>query len=197
LAPKAKESLSKALDALQNEQLDEAEKHLNEATKLAPGHPDVLYLRGVLYLRRKDWEKAQSVLEKATQIDPSHARAQAALGTALANQGKFEQAIAPLERSLNHSAGSWETRWTLAKAYYYHKQFDAALKMSQEALRGSDGKAPEISLLVAQAQTAVGRYEDSARSLREFLKDHADHPQAATARRWLDRLKQAGKIQSE
>lgn len=194
LAPKAKEALEKALQALRANRLEEAEKLLNEVVKRAPGHPDVLYLQGILYLRRDQWAQAQTVLEKATQINPNHARALAALGTALSDQGKYDAAIAPLEKSLELSTGGWETHWTLAKAYYYHKQYDAALKTSQQALQESDGKAPEIELLVAQALTSVGRYEDSARMLRDFLRSHPDHPQASVARRWLDRLQQAGKI---
>jgi Flp pilus assembly protein TadD len=197
LAPKAKESLDKGLQALRDDKLEEAEKHLKEAMRLAPGHPDVLYLRGVLYMRRNNWAQAQGVFEKATQIDPNHARAFAALGTALCNQGKYDVAIAPLEKSLQLSAGGWETHWTLAKAYYYQKQYDEALKTSQQALQESNGKAPEIELLVAQALTAVGRYADSAKALRQFLKNHPDHPEAATARRWLERLTVTGKIKNE
>lgn len=196
LAPKAKETLEKALTALRANRLEEAERLLGEVMKLAPGHPDVLYLQGILYLRREKWVQAQTVLEKATQINPSHARALAALGTALSDQGKYDAAIAPLEKSLELSAGGWETHWTLAKAYYYHKQYDAALKTSQQALRESDGKAPEIELLVAQAQTSVGRYEDSAQTLRAFLRNHPNHQQATVARRWLDRLQQAEKIRN-
>jgi len=43
----------------------------------------------------------------------------------------------------------------------------------------------------------VGRYEDAAQALRQFLKNHADHPEAATARRWLERLTVAGKIKNQ
>ncbi len=197
LAPKAKLTLEKGLDALRANKLDDAEKYLREAMRLAPGHPDVLYLQGVLDLRREKWKDAESVLAKATQIDPNHARALAALGTALCNQGKYDAAIAPLEKSLELSAGSWETHWTLAKAYYYHKQYEAALKASQQALLESGGKAPGIELLVAQSLTAVGRYEDSAQILRAFLKNHGDHPEVATARRWLERLEGAGKVKRE
>jgi tetratricopeptide (TPR) repeat protein len=113
---------------------------------------------------------------------------------ALSDQGKYDAAIAPLERSLQLDTGGWETHWTLAKGYYHHEQYDAALKMAQQALAESNGKAPEIDLLVAQSLTAVGRYEDAAQTLREFLKEHGDHPQAATARRWLQRLSADGKI---
>ena len=194
LAPKAKEAFDKGLRALSENKLDDAEKYTGEAIKLAPGHPDVLYLQGVVYLRRRNWQQAQSVLEKATQLDPNHARAFGALGMALCDQGKYDAAIAPLEKSLHLNGAEWDTRWALARAYYRHEQYDAALKMAQEALTESNGKAPEIALLVAQSLTAVGRYEDSAQVLRDFLKQHGDHPQAATARRWLERLVAAGKI---
>ncbi len=197
LAPKAKEAFDKGLQAINANKLDEAEKYVGEAMKLAPGHPDVLFLQGVLYLNRRNWTQAQSALEKATQFDPGNARAFAALGMALTNQRKYEEAIPPLEKSLRLDAGGWETQWTLAKAYYYHQQYDQALKTSQQALAESNGKAPEIELLVAQSLTAVGRYEDSAKTLREFLKNHGDRPEAATARRWLDGLANSGKIRRD
>jgi tetratricopeptide (TPR) repeat protein len=197
LAPKAKEAFDKGLEALSQDNLKEAEKYVAEAMRLAPGHPDVLYVQGVLYLKQRNWAQAQSVLEKATQIDPSHARAFAALGMAFADQGNYEAAVPPLEKSLQLESGGWETRFTLAKVYYQHAQYDEALKTSQEALTASNGKAPEIELLVAQSLTAVGRYEDSATALRDFLKNHGDRPEAATARKWLDRLTASGKIRRQ
>lgn len=195
LAPKAKQATEKGLQALSADKMGEAEKHVDEAMRLAPGHPDVLYVQGVLRLKQGYWAQAQNALEKATQIDPNHARAFAALGMAFCDQGNYAAAIAPLEKSLQLDAnGTWETRWTLAKAYYHHKQYDDALKMSEDALAGANGKAPEISLLVAQSLTAVGRYADAAQILREFLKDHADRRETTTARRWLQGLATSGKI---
>jgi len=68
--------------------------------------------------------------------------------------------------------------------------------MSQAALSASRGKTPEIQLLVAQSLTAVGRYDEAAQALRDFLHEHSDRREAATARRWLDRLSASGKIRS-
>jgi Tfp pilus assembly protein PilF len=196
LAPKAKEALDKGLRALSTENVGDAEKYVGEAMRLAPSHPDVLYVQGVLWLKQRNWTQAQDALEKVTQIDPNHARAFAALGMALYDQGKCNAAITPLKKSLElNAAGAWETRWTLAKVYYQDARYDEALKMSQDALAGSNGKAPEIELLVAQSLTAVTRYEDAALALREFLKDHGDRREAATARKWLERLTVSGKIQ--
>jgi Tfp pilus assembly protein PilF len=197
LAPKAKEALEKGLQMLSAGKMTEAQTSVSEAMRLAPGHPDVLYVQGVLCLKQRKWADAQDALEKATQIDQSYARAFAALGMALCDQGKYDAAIAPLEKSLLlDSNGTWETRWALANAYYKHEQYDEALKTSQEALATSNGSAPEIALLVAQSLTAVGRYEDAAQVLREFLRDHSNRQEAATARRWLDRLTASGKIRT-
>jgi Tfp pilus assembly protein PilF len=197
LAPKAQKEADSGLKALQENKLDDAQKHLDAAVALAPNHPDVLYLFGVLYVRRNDLPRAQQAFTKATQIDPKHARALAALGTVLSNQSKYAEALSPLGKALELNPQSWETRWTLAKACYYQRQYDRALKESQNALLASEGRAPEIELLVAQSLTSVGRYEDSAQALRNFLQNHPDNPQAPVARRWLDRLQQAGKIKNE
>jgi cytochrome c-type biogenesis protein CcmH/NrfG len=197
LAPKAKETMDQALESLRDNKLDDAEKLLDETARLAPNHPDVLYLQGVVFLRRNQPEKAQAALEKATQIDPKNAHAFSALGMAFVNEGRYDLAIAPLQQSVQLEANSWDTHYALAKAFYRQKQFDEALKQSQLALAQSHGTEPAIELLLAQAQTAVGRYEDSAETLRNFLRNHRNDEGAATARRWLDRLAADGKIRKQ
>jgi Tfp pilus assembly protein PilF len=199
LAPKAKKAFDQGMRALGADNLGEAQKQASQAMLLAPGHPDVLYLQGVIFLKQRYWSRAQEILEKATQIDASNANAFTALGMALCDQGKYEAAVAPLEKALqlNPAAPSWDTRWALAKTYYQLGHYDQAVPMSQAAFSSSNGKAPEIQLLVAQSLTAVGRYEDAAQALREFLHKHGDRSEAATARRWLERLAADGKIHSK
>ena len=195
LAPKAKEALVKGLQALGENKLDDAQKYIGEAMKLAPGNPEVLYLQGVLHMRRGNWAKAQSVLEMANQVDPDQARVLAALGMALGNQNKYEEAILPLQKSIQlEPASNWETQWALARAYYYRGQYDQALPLAQQAHSASQGSAQQADLLLAQCLTAVGRYEESAQVLRDLLKIKSDTADAATARRWLDRLATDGKI---
>lgn len=197
LAPKAKKAVDDGLQALSADNLGEAQKQAAKAMRLAPGHPDVLYLQGIVLLKQREWSKAQETLEKATQVDPSHASAFAALGMALCDQRKYDAAIAPLERALQlEPAISWDARWALARAYYEQSRYDRALNMSQEALASSHGKAPQIQLLVAQSLTAVGRYEDAAEALRGFLRDHSDRREADIARRWLERLAASGRIRA-
>jgi tetratricopeptide (TPR) repeat protein len=195
LAPKAQEALEKGSQALREGKLDEAQKYIDEAMKLAPGNPEVLYMEGILYMRRGNREQAQTFLEKADRIDPHQPRILSALGMNLCNQKKYEEAIPILESSIQlQPASGWETQWALAKAYYYHEQYEQALKMAEQAHTQSHGTAGQAELLFAQCLTAAGRYEDSARVLREFLKNNSAGPDAATARRWLDRLTADAKI---
>jgi len=198
LAPKAKEELVKGLQALSQNKLDEAQKHISEAMKLAPSHPEVLYVQGVLYMKRSSWGQAETVLEKSSQLDPTKARTFAALGMALCNEKKYELAIPPLEKALQLDPKSeWETKWSLAKAYYYHQQYELALKTIEEARADAHGTAPQLDLLYAQCLTAAGRYDDAAAVLRGFLKNNPGNPDTALAQRWLDGLAANGKIHTQ
>ena len=195
LAPEAQKALSKGAQALREGKLDQAEKEINKAVSLAPGNPDVLYIQGMLYLRQNDWPKAESALQKADQIEPNQARTVSALGMALCNAKKYEAAIPVLEKAIQlEPNASWETDFALAKAYYFHQQYDQALNLAQQAHSTSHGTSPQVELLLAQCLTAAGRYEESARILRDFLKQNPQGPEAATARRWLERLSAEGKI---
>jgi tetratricopeptide (TPR) repeat protein len=195
LAPEAQKALTKGAQALREGKLDQAEKELTKAANLAPGNPDVLYIQGMLYLRQSNWPKAEVTLQKADQIEPNQARVLSALGMALCDQKKYEQAIPVLEKSIQlEPNASWETDWALAKSYYSHEQYEQALKLAEQAHTASRGTSPQSELLLAQCLTAVGRYEDSAQVLREFLKNNGQAPEAMTARRWLDNLAANGKI---
>ena len=197
MAPKAREAYDKGVQSLNEEKLNQAEKHLDEAAKLAPNHPDILYMQGVLYLKQKHFDKAQTALEKATQIDPKNAHAFSALGMAFVDQNKYDLAIPPLERSLQLDNVSWETHWTLASALYRQGQYDNALKESQTAFSQSNGMQPSVELLLAQSQVAVGRFEDAGETLRAFIKNHPNDQGVATAKKWLDRLAADGKIHKQ
>jgi tetratricopeptide (TPR) repeat protein len=197
LAPKAKEAYDKGVESLNADKLDQAEKHLDEAAKLAPNHPDVLYMQGVLFLKQKHFEKAQDVLQKATQLDPKNSHAFSALGMAFVDQGRYDLAIPQLEQSLQLDNVSWETHWTLAGALYKQEQYENALKESQLALSQSHGMQPSVELLLAQTQVAMEKFEEAGETLRAFLKNHPNDKGASTAKKWLDRLVADGKIRKQ
>jgi tetratricopeptide (TPR) repeat protein len=195
LAPKAREALERGAQALKAAKLEEAQKYIVEATKLAPANPDVLYLQAMLYMKQSNWEQAQTTLEKASRMDPNQPHLLAALGINLVNQKKFAESIPWLEKSIQlQPASGWEPEWALAEAYYHHEQYEQALRMAEQAHTDSHGSSAQAELLLAECLTAMGRYEDSAQVLREFLKNKTEGPDATTARHWLQRLTADGKI---
>jgi TolA-binding protein len=194
LTPNAKKELEDGLEALHRKDLDEAQKHFEKAVQLVPAHPEALYLLGTLYVQKNDSARATELFQEAVQIYPQHAKAQAALGILLANERKCDAALEPLQKALELSAQAWEARWALARCHYRLGKFEAALAESRQALHDSNGGAPDIVLVVAASLSAQGQIEESAATLREFLAKHPDHPEAARARRWLDRLEQTAKV---
>jgi tetratricopeptide (TPR) repeat protein len=195
LAPKAQEALTKGSRALREGKLDEARKYLDKAVQLAPSNPEVLYVQGMLLMQQHNWDAAESVLRKSDQLDPNHARVLAALGMTLCNEKNYEQAIPLLEKSRQlEPAAGWETDFALGKAYYYHKQYDQALKMAEAARTNAHTSNSQVELLLAQCLTAVGRYGDSAEVLRGVVKSHSSDADTATAKRWLDGMTADGKI---
>ena len=195
LAPKAKEALGKGTGALRAGKLEEAQKFIGEALRLAPANPNVLYFQAMLYMRQSNWQEAETTLEKASQMDPNQPRILAALGMDLVNQKKFVEAIPLLEKSIQlQPASGWETKWALARAYYFHEQYEQALKMANQAHIETHGTSGQAELLLAQCLVVMGHDEDAARVQREFLKNNSAGPDATTARRWLERLATNGKI---
>src|SRR5262249_33269962 len=123
LAPKARKEFDAGQRALSNGNLQEAQKHLENAARLAPSHPDVLYALGILYSRLNDLARAERYLGQSAELEPGQARTQAALGIVLANDHKFSEAEPPLGKALELDAKSWEARWALARCYYSERKF--------------------------------------------------------------------------
>src|SRR5713226_1258759 len=79
LAPNAEKEVTKALEDLRANKSDDARKHLEKVSHMAPSHPDVSYLWGMYCAQVKDFAKAKAYWEKAAQISPRHVFSLAAL----------------------------------------------------------------------------------------------------------------------
>jgi tetratricopeptide (TPR) repeat protein len=129
----------------------------------------VLYFQAILYMRQSNWQEAQTTLENASRMDPNQPRILPALGMDLVNQEKFAEAIPLLEKSVQlQPVSGWETKWALARAYFFHEQYEQALKMAEQAHIQTHGTSGQAQLLLPQCLAVMGRYEDAARVLREF-----------------------------
>src|SRR5712692_6944581 len=188
LAPNAQTEVQKGLQALHDNQLEEALTKFEHASRMAPGNPYPHYLLGVVWGRKSNSERARKEFEISVGLDPHNGVAQLALGDLLLRLKDWAGSIRALEEAIASGSGTWQTHWKLATAYRNSRQFDQALAATNKALILANGKAPELDLLRAQALAALGRKSDDTEVLQKFLAEHPGDARAETAKRWLKQL---------
>ena len=190
LTPKARKALDDALEALRVGDLEKARKRLDAARKLAPNHPDVSYLLGMLSLQRNELAEAQSHLEKAVAMFPRHGAALAALGEVFLRRGNLAQAVSSLEQALAYEPDTWQARGLLAAIYLRQDKLEKARPHAERAVELTKGKVPGFRLLLAQILAGLMKTEAAEQQLKLLLQNHPDAPDAAEARRMLAQLSQ-------
>jgi len=190
LAPKARQEIEKGLQALQANNLAKARKHLEAALRLAPGHPDVNYLFGMLWLAENDLAQAKVFLEKSVSLDPKHRFALVALSGLHYRQQEYAEAIGLLKRALELDPSSWRVHWLLAGAYLRLSEFANARDHAELALKSGKEKAGEVQLVLGQALAGLGEKEKASRALESFLNAYPNHAAAGHARGLLEALRQ-------
>jgi tetratricopeptide (TPR) repeat protein len=193
LAPKAQEKMDRALKAIREKDWKEAYMRLEEVSRLAPGHPDVHYLLGVVYKNLNENEKAQEHLERATAIHPRHRQAWATLGDVLIQQQKYAAAITALENALELEPNSWHAHALLASACYQEKRYVEARDYARRGMELAQGKSAELRLLLGQVLVALGDLEKSKEPLGLFVREYPKHPWAGRAKRLLREIEQRDK----
>jgi tetratricopeptide (TPR) repeat protein len=192
LAPKAQKELEAAAAALHEKNFSQARDHLAKAQKLAPGHPDVYYLRGLLGLLENKAAEARAALERAVNIDPAHFAAQSALGTLLYSRADYKAGILALEKAVQLQPQSWQSHRSLALCYFHEQSYEKARAHTERALEISGNKVPELQLLLARVWMAMQQFEKAQELIANFVMSNPTHPDLAEARRLMAELKPAG-----
>jgi tetratricopeptide (TPR) repeat protein len=98
VSPKAVKETEKALGALQQNKLEDAQQYLVRAPAADPNFADGNYLMGRLLLRRKESGRAVAYLQKSLEVSPNHTAALLVLGEAQSLEHDYANAIASLEK---------------------------------------------------------------------------------------------------
>lgn len=188
LTPKLQKELQEAVQALDQNDLKEAEKRLERAEKSAPGHPEVQYLVGVLLMKKNDLAGARQRFEKAVSLYPQHAAALGALGRVLLLEGNLAGAAGAYERALVANNRSQENHAMLALVLFQQQNLEKARYHAEQAIEIANGQLPETRLLLSQILIAQGERKKAADVLKKFLDDYPAHADAQAARRALAEL---------
>ncbi len=89
---KAEKLMEKAVVALRENRLDEAEEALQKGLKLMPDHPSFLQNLAVVYMSRGEVEKAHALTRQIVERNPDYAIGRCNLAVSLAREGKVEEA---------------------------------------------------------------------------------------------------------
>jgi tetratricopeptide (TPR) repeat protein len=191
LAPNAQKELSKALEAIRENKLAEARKHLEKVSHAAPANPDVNFLWGGYYYQINDWTNAKSYWKKALQIYPRHVSSLAALAQVALREGDTPAAIGYYGRAVEADPSSWRYQWHLADAYLQNGEFEQAQAHAERAIELGKDRASEARWILAQTLVQRGDRQRAITTLESFLAAQSSGPHVAEARRLLDSLRPA------
>ena len=188
LVPKIQKELARGLEELRANHLDEARKHLSSAARLAPLHPDVNYLLGLLATKSGDPVGARKSFEKAISEYPNHAHALLALGEQLLQQGDLSGAKTYLDRAVAAAPSMWRSYLMLAHLFLRVGDFGEAQRNAERALELGKSDANSARLVLAKALVGQEKKDQAVLTLQAFLDAKPIDSESTAARRLLDGL---------
>lgn len=136
LSHPAGEFYYKAVEAIQDKNLQQAESLLQQAITDFPAYAEAHYLLGMVqYQMTQDAGEAIPSLEQAVQLNGNFATAHYHLGLLLLKQDKMEEAQQHFQQALAIYPGYWEARLTLAKTFDQTGAIDNAIQEYESVLK--------------------------------------------------------------
>ena len=188
LAPNAEKEVTKALEDLRANKPDDARKHLEKVSHLAPSHPDVTYVWGMYYAQLKDFAKAKVYWEKAVQISPRHVFSLAALAQLALQNSDYATATGYLLRASEAAPSAWRYHERLAETYLNQREYEEAQKHAQRALELGKERAAGTQFVLAETFLHRNDPQAAIKALGAFLASQPSGPRAVEAQRLLDTL---------
>jgi tetratricopeptide (TPR) repeat protein len=188
LAPKARKLLEQGVEALRASKLDEAQKQLQAAYKLAPGSPDVNYFLGYAFLQKQDLPNAENYLTRATSLDQHYADAFVALGQVRLQQGDLASAASTLQQATTIDPENWMAHWALASIDLKQSKYEDARNEAQIAVQNGKGAANGAEIIIGEAWAGSGDIDKAIDALNSFLRDAPGNSAAPTAQAMIAKL---------
>jgi tetratricopeptide (TPR) repeat protein len=196
LSPKLQKELSKTVEALQANNLDAAQKHLDAAYRLGPANPEVNYMRGVLADRQGNVASAEASWEKTVSLDPKHNLALLGLATIHTRRGDYAGGKTYLERVLQNDPNSWHAHQLFSIICLRQGDYQDAVSHAERSLELGKNLANSARLTLAAALIAQNQRNPAEGALQAFLAARPPQAQAAVANRMLENLR-SGALSTE
>jgi len=161
--------LQLAAQALDARRFDTVAAELDKAAAIAPNHPEILRVRGVLNYRIGRTADAIAALEKALSLWPDDALILGNLGSVLADSGRADAALAIFRRACAVAPGVAASWFNLGKQLEAQNEITEA----RQALERAVAIAPDhvsARILLGEVLNMLGHTEQAAAEFRRVLK---------------------------
>jgi Flp pilus assembly protein TadD len=148
--------------------VDEAERNLDEAARLAPGHPAILRLYAELHESRANWNALERAARAWIAVQPKEHRAWRALANAQWETGWLRQAMQSFRTALDLGGRTAESLATFGRLCLGALEFDSATVALDEA----EALSPASSHMLSAKSVLLmfsGRYEEAETYCRRAL----------------------------
>lgn len=191
LSPKAQKEATKGTEALQANKLDEAVKHLEAAHRLAPTHPDISYVLGVVYEKKSDPTSALKCWDAALQAYPQHMSSLLASGDLLLRQNDVLGARKYLDKATEVAPNSWRAHSLLATALLRQSIYAEAVTHAERAMELGKAQAGAALLILGQALAAEHQNDQAIAALKDYLATKPSEQTARAVQEMIAHLKEA------
>jgi Flp pilus assembly protein TadD len=190
LPPKASKEVEKGISDLQSEKPKDAQKHFENACKIAPDSARTNFLLGYALFQQNDFGGAQSSLAKAVAIDPKNVQALNLLGRLRLARHDFAGAKTTLQTAIGISPENPTAHAFLADAYLNLADYKSALAETDLAIEKGASKATNVQIVRGEALADMGRDEEAIEALNDYLKLAPDSPAAPQVRQLIGNIEQ-------
>ena len=191
LSPKAQKETSKGMEALQANKLAEAIKHLEAAHHLAPNHPDLSYMLGMIYEKKGDFVTARKYWDEALQAYPKHLSSLLASGDIALRQDDIAGGRKYLEKAVEVAPNSWRAHSLLANALLRQQSYAEAVTHAERAMELGKGQANSALLILGQALAAEHQNDQAIAALKDYLSGTPPEQQTKAVEKLIVSLKNA------
>jgi tetratricopeptide (TPR) repeat protein len=165
-AEKSRCLTARAEQRLRAGRVDEAQRDIDEATKLLPNNADADALSSVIAVVKNDKAHALELAQRATQLEPLNARAWIALSYAQQASFKLEDALASAERSAELAPRSSTAQARVAELLLSLGKIRSAERAAQAAVEADPNESRAHTILgfvhLAQIDTKKAREDFNA-----------------------------------
>jgi tetratricopeptide (TPR) repeat protein len=162
--------------ALQSGKLQDAEQDFRHVLEMDPKSGAAYANLGVVYMRRKQWNKAIGSLQTAERLAPQLAGVRLNIGLAYYRQNEFLKAIPAFESVVREQPDAVQPRYLLGLCYFFADRWADAASMLEPLWPQASSQFPYLYVLSNAAHRA-GLTELDNRAAEQLLKVGNDSPE--------------------